>query len=103
VIKIVTNLSNLTRGNQTFYDIVKYTHDVTNDMMGMMFIVVIFVMLISTFMRRNDFESSLLVSSFLCFGLSIIMVSIELLNFWFIFMFGAFMAFSALWIRLSNR
>lgn len=88
---IVTNLTNLT-GATTVYEIVKYTNDITGDIMGYGFILVTFVILTSLFLGRNyEFPKAVLVSSFLCLLLSIPLTAIELLNFFSIIFFAVIM------------
>ena len=89
---MVTNLSNLSSA-ESFYDIVVFTNQVTNNFMGMLFIIIVFVILFSMFIKKYELNQSLLVSSFMCFGLSIMLTAIELLEFWFIIMFFVIVAF----------
>lgn len=98
---MVTNISGL-KNATTFYDILVFTNDVTNGLMSMMFMIVIFVILSSMFINRYSFVKTMMVSSFACFGLSIMLVAINLLNFWFIIGFGTMLAMSAFYIQLKE-
>lgn len=99
---MVTNISNLTKA-ETFYDIVEYSNQVTDGLLTMLFMIVIFLILFNQFLKRYSFEESFLVSSFLCFGLSIMFAAISLLNFWFIIFFGAFTALSGFYITMTKQ
>jgi len=100
---MVSNITYLTRGNQTFIDIVEFTNEVTGGLMGMLFIISVFVILILILIRRYEFEEAGIVSSFVCFILAILMDMTTLLNPSFIFIFGLMTAFFAFWIKLTNR
>lgn len=66
----------------TFFGIVQYANASTNGvLMGLMMVAVFFVLLM--LMKRYDFEVDLLVSSFISFILSLILVYAKLLNFMF--------------------
>lgn len=99
---MVSNLTNLT-GAVNFYDIIVFTNQVTGDLVTMLFMVVIFFILFNQFIKRYSFEESFMVSSFLCFGLSIMFAAISLLNFWFIIFFGAFTALSAFYNTMTKK
>ena len=99
---MVTNLTNLTNV-QNFFDLVEYTIEVTGGFMGMGFMITLFIILIMSFMRFYDgIDQSILAASFLCFGVSIILTSIGLLNFYFIIAFGGMMAIDGFWLVLKR-
>ncbi len=99
---MVTNLTNLT-GATDIYSIVVFDNQVTGGIMGMGFIIVIFMMLTMNFLKGYDLERSVLASSFLSFMLSIMMTSIGLLNYYFIIAFGVIMAFDGFYVYISSR
>ena len=84
----VDNISNLTKGNQTFIGIVEFADEVTNDLLGPMFIIVLFIILFSAFIRKHSFEESVLVSGFFCMGFSILMNYIGLLPIIYLIIFS---------------
>ncbi len=98
---MVTNLTNLTTA-KTFYDIIVFTNQVTNGIVGMMFMLVIFLILLTQFTKRYEITEAITASSFLCFVLSIILTSINLLNFSFIIGFGIIFAFGGFYIQFTK-
>ena len=98
----VNNLTNLTNAT-TFYDLVEYDNQVTNGLMGTMLIIVIFIILLNTFTKSYPIEQSLLVSGFLCFGISIFLVAIDLISYLYIGFFAAIMLFSTIGIMWYRR
>ncbi len=102
---MVYNASNLT-GLQTaedFYGIIEYTNYTTNGIMVLMLSIVVFFILLSLFMRRSDFESSLMASSFISFVLSIMLSAINLLNPIFVLLYLALFAFTVFFIKVVGR
>ena len=97
----ITNITNLT-GATNFYDIIVFSNQVTNGIMGMMLVVVTFFILLSLFTNKYDFASALMASSFISFVFSILLVSISLLNPFFIFLTGILLAFTVLRIMMSK-
>ncbi len=100
---MVTNLTNITKANVTFYDMVDYSNDVTNGLVGLMLIIVVFLILLTNFMRKYEFEEAMLASSFICFGLAIFLRAIELISFQFMIMFAVIAGLTAFWVAISKR
>lgn len=99
----ITNLTNLTRGNMTAFDLVEYTNTVTDGIMMQGFIITVFVILTSMFVNRYGLEKSILVSSFLSMMISIALSVIGLLNFYYMIFFAVLMIFSGFWVYFSTR
>lgn len=99
---MVTNVTDL-QSATNFYDIIEYTNDVTEGIMGSMFMVVLFILLIALFIKRYSIEASLAVSSFICFGISLMLVSIGLLSAPFLIFFGTIMGFSSFWLAMTKK
>ena len=98
---MVNNLTNLT-GAANFYDIILFTNEVTNGIMGLMLMVVTFFILLSIFTNRYDFESALMATSLITFILSLFLSSISLINPFFLFLTGGMLAFTVLWMKMSK-
>lgn len=61
------------QNSQYISDLVVYADQSTNGLIMGLGLIALFVVLLTTFLRRNDFDQSLLVSSFLCFIASLLL------------------------------
>lgn len=99
---MVENISNLTAGTGLL-DLVVYDNQVTGGLLTLGFVIVMFFILLSLSSKNLEFDKALLFASFGSFIISVLMTSINLLNFSFVFGFGALLALTGLWVYISGR
>ena len=99
---MVTNLTNLTTSNN-FFDLVKYSNDVTGGIFGWMFVVVLMIMFTLMFLKRYTFEESILGASFLCFALAFFLRFMDIISFRIVISLGIIMVFAGFWVFLSKK
>ena len=100
---MVTNLSNLTSA-ETVFEIVEYVNGVTDGSFASLFILAFFIVVTMIVSKKvASFEEAILIGSFAGFVISIFLVALELLNFYYIISFGVIMAFDAFWIYFKNK
>jgi len=86
----LTNLSSAT----TVQDIIVFANDITNGtIVGMLMISIFFVLMMA--MRKQGTMKGLLVSSFICFTLSLILRFADLLSLWYAIVFLGILVFVA--------
>lgn len=101
----ITNLTNLTDVT-TFYDLIVYDNNITGGLVGLLFIFVLFLILLMISVIKiypDEFDKSLLAASFPTFGISLILISVGLVNFWYVLTSGLLFSGSALWVWINNR
>lgn len=100
---MVNNLTNLT-GTTSFYEIIEFNNSVTDGLFIHLFMVSFFFILFMIFMGKlnNEIDKALLGCSFLCLLLSITLVAIELLYYYYIFIFGVITGLSVFWVYVNK-
>lgn len=91
------NITNLTTSTN-FYELVDFTNEATEGIMGVGFIMAMFFILLFTFMRKYEPKESITLSSFLCFIISIFLVYLRLLNPTFLWGFGVITSLGVFWM-----
>lgn len=99
---MVDNLTNLTTV-KSFSDILTFTNNITDGVLGIMFMVVLTIMFLLMFLRRYTFEESLLAASFLSFVISFFTRAIGFTGFTITISLGIIMCFSGFWVYLSKK
>ena len=83
---MVSNITGLLNAT-TVLDLVSYSNTATDGVFASGFIMMVFFMLLLSFKNR-DFIENLGTSSFACFVLSLFLVVVGVLNFYFLIQFG---------------
>lgn len=88
---------------QTVSDIAVWSNQVTNFLFVDSFMIAIFFIFILVFKAKNDFDDSILASSFVCFILSTFLRLANLVSFTLVLVFLAILAFTSLFIFKDNN
>jgi len=91
-------------GQQTdIVGLVTFANNNVNFMLVGLFIISIFIVITFMFTKRMNLVDSLVVSSFICFVLSVIGVYINLLNFIYPLLFLVVVAFGSMYLYYTNK
>lgn len=95
------NLTNLTN-TENISGIILYANNSTSGVLfGGLMIAIFFIMLFG--LKRWDFTDTILVSSFSCLLLSLILVSINLLSIYYSMVFLVILSFSGFWAYMNQN
>lgn len=95
------NMTTLTNAD-TIFGLVNYANDSSDTLLMGLFLISIFIILMFVFLKWN-FENSVLTASYVCFILSVFLVYIDFLNFYYSLFFLMAMSFSALYNYVVNK
>jgi len=95
------NMTTLTNAD-TIFGLVNYANDSSETLLMGLFLIAIFIILMFMFLKWN-FENSVLTASYVCFTLSVFLVYIDFLNFYYSLFFLVTMSFAALYNYVVNR
>lgn len=100
-IGIKYNMTNLT-GAETFIEILDFSNQVSNNYVGLFFILAIFFILLFR-LKDRDFEESLFVSSFVCFILSLMASFIAIIPFQWVLVFFGLMIIDGFYMFVTRK
>lgn len=98
----ITNLSGL-YNNSKVWGIAKYVADTSDGLFFGVWIIAIFFIVTFATSRNYDIDKSILLASFVCFGLSLGLTAIELLQWYYMASFAVIMIIDGYWIKMSDN
>lgn len=90
------------QASETVIDLVVFANRATEMVLGNLFMIAIFIILLMV-LKRHDFEETLLVSSFICFVISLLFRAAGMIHYTLIIVFMLIMAFTTLYMYVVKR